>query len=172
MKPCQSKPFILFSLITLMVFGCNNPDSEKTENIQKEASQLVGTWQQTAIGKEDVSDFVVKIIFSDRTLTMAAPGCVIIGDYTTDSNMLSYTVTAVQGERCSKQQMIGQMCEDFLEKEVHPVLDRLDSMKEPDLMPQLLKKAGELGLLGAGRPEEYGGMGMDFLTQMDYHQEM
>ena len=108
MKPCQAKPFILFSLITLMVFGCNNSDVEKSENIQKEASQLVGTWQQTAIGKKEVSDFVVKMIFSDRTLTMDAPGCVIIGDYTTDSNMLSYTVTAVQGDRCSKQQMIGQ----------------------------------------------------------------
>jgi len=41
-------------------------------------------------------------------LTMDAPGCMIIGDYTIDSNMLSYTVTAVQGENCSKQQMIGQ----------------------------------------------------------------
>ena len=108
MKHCQGKPFILFSLITLMIFGCNNSDSNKTENIQTPASQLVGTWQQTAIGKKEVSDFVVKMIFSDRMLTMDAPGCMIIGDYTTDSNMLSYTVTAVQGERCSKQQMIGQ----------------------------------------------------------------
>jgi hypothetical protein len=108
MKPCQAKPFILFAMITLMVFSCSNSDSEKTENIQTGAPQLVGTWQQTAIGKEKVSDFVVKIIFSDRTLTMDAPGCVIIGDYTTDGNILSYTVTAVQGERCSKQQVIGQ----------------------------------------------------------------
>ena len=91
-----------------MVFGCNNSDSEKPENLQTGASQLVGTWQQTAIGKEEVSDFVVKMIFSDRMLTMDAPGCMIIGDYTIDSNILSYTVTAVQGESCSKQQMIGQ----------------------------------------------------------------
>lgn len=108
MKHCQAKPFILFSLITLIVFGCNNSDSNKTENIQTPASQLVGTWQQTAIGEKEVSDFVVKMIFSDLTLTMDAPGCMIIGDYTIDSNVLSYTVTAVQGERCSKQQMIGQ----------------------------------------------------------------
>jgi hypothetical protein len=108
MKPCQAKPFILFSLMTLMVFGCSNSDSEKTDAIQTEASQLVGTWQQTAIGGKKVSDVVVKMIFSDLTLTMDAPGCVIIGDYTTENDILSYTVTAVQGERCSKQQMIGQ----------------------------------------------------------------
>jgi alkylation response protein AidB-like acyl-CoA dehydrogenase len=65
-----------------------------------------------------------------------------------------------------EQQMIAKMCQDFLEKEVHPNVPALDSMKDPDLMPSLIKKAGELGLLGAGLPEEYGGMGMDFLTQM------
>ncbi len=65
-----------------------------------------------------------------------------------------------------EQQMIAQMCEDFLETEVHPMVARLDSMKEPELMPTLLKKAGELGLLAAGLPEEYGGMGLDFVTNM------
>lgn len=65
-----------------------------------------------------------------------------------------------------EQKMIAQMCEDFLQAEIYPNLDRIDSMKELDLMPSLLKKAGELGLLSAGLPEDYEGMGMDFLTQM------
>jgi len=65
-----------------------------------------------------------------------------------------------------EQRMIAQMCDDFLSAEVHPILDRIDSMKEPELMPTLLRKAADLGLLAAGLPEEYGGMGMDFLTQM------
>ncbi len=69
-------------------------------------------------------------------------------------------------EWSEEQQMIAQMCEDFLRTEVSPMVARLDSMKEPELMPTLLRKAGELGLLAAGLPEEYGGMGLDFLTNM------
>lgn len=65
-----------------------------------------------------------------------------------------------------EQGMIAQMCQDFLEKEVHPNIVELDSMKNPNLMPSIIKKAGELGLLGGGLPEQYGGMGLDFLTQM------
>ncbi len=108
MKPCHLKPFILLSLISLMVFGCNNPDSANSKKIEKNVPRLVGTWQQATIGEEIVTGIVVKIIFSEHTLTMDAPGCMIIGDYTTDNNTLTYMVTAVQGERCSKQQMIGQ----------------------------------------------------------------
>lgn len=65
-----------------------------------------------------------------------------------------------------EQRMIAQMCEDFITKEVTPNLARLDSMKEPELMLSLVNKSGELGLLGASVPEEYGGMGKDFLTGM------
>jgi alkylation response protein AidB-like acyl-CoA dehydrogenase len=35
---------------------------------------------------------------------------------------------------------------------------------EPGLMPSLVQKAGEQGLLGASIPEEYGGLGKDFIT--------
>lgn len=65
-----------------------------------------------------------------------------------------------------EQRMISQMCDDFLEKEVYPHLYELDSMQNPDLMPSIIRKAADLGLLGAGLPDEYGGMGLDFLTQM------
>ena len=47
-----------------------------------------------------------------------------------------------------EQKMIAQTCKDFLKQEIHPRLDEIDSMKNPALMPQLLDKAGELGLLG------------------------
>jgi len=59
-----------------------------------------------------------------------------------------------------EQIMMRQTCEDFLKNEVWPVVERLDSMQEPDLMPSLLDKAGELGLLGVSIPAEYGGMGL------------
>ncbi|MEO8473504.1 MAG: acyl-CoA dehydrogenase family protein [Chryseolinea sp.] len=65
-----------------------------------------------------------------------------------------------------EQRMIEQQCKDFLDKEVIGRLDEIDSMKDPKLMPSLLDKAGELGLLGTSVPTEYGGFGMDFNTTM------
>jgi len=64
-----------------------------------------------------------------------------------------------------EQRMIAQMCDDFIAQEITPVLDRVDAM-EQGLMPSLLEKAGELGLLGLSVPEEYGGMGVDFKTTL------
>lgn len=65
-----------------------------------------------------------------------------------------------------EERMIAQTCRDFLQQEVIPLVDKLDSMEDPDLMPALLRKAGELGILSISVPQEYGGMGMDFKTSM------
>lgn len=65
-----------------------------------------------------------------------------------------------------EQKMIMQQCKDFLVKEIYPRLDDIDSMKDPKLMPSLMDKAGELGLLGTSIPQELGGFGMDFNTAM------
>ncbi|MEX6690341.1 acyl-CoA dehydrogenase family protein [Danxiaibacter flavus] len=62
-----------------------------------------------------------------------------------------------------EQKMIMDMCHQFLEAEVKPVVDRIDKL-EPGLMPSLLEKAGEQGLLATSLPEEYGGLGKDFIT--------
>ncbi len=62
-----------------------------------------------------------------------------------------------------EQLMIREMCLQFLQTEVHPVMDRIDKA-EPGLMPSLMEKAGQQGLLSASVPEEYGGMGKDFVT--------
>jgi alkylation response protein AidB-like acyl-CoA dehydrogenase len=53
-----------------------------------------------------------------------------------------------------------------LAKEVYPRLDEIDTQKDPKLMPSLMDKAGELGLLGTSVPQELGGFGMDFNTSM------
>jgi alkylation response protein AidB-like acyl-CoA dehydrogenase len=65
-----------------------------------------------------------------------------------------------------EQRMIATTCEEFLQKEILSRLDEIDSQKDPNLMPNLMDKAGELGLLGTSVPAEYGGFGMDFNTSM------
>jgi alkylation response protein AidB-like acyl-CoA dehydrogenase len=62
-----------------------------------------------------------------------------------------------------EQLMVKEMCSQFLDTEVLPVIDRIDKL-EPGLMPGLLLKAGEQGLLGVSIPESYGGLGKDFIT--------
>ena len=64
-----------------------------------------------------------------------------------------------------EQKMIAQMCDDFLETEVLTKLDEIDALQE-GLMPSILEKAGELGLLGLTVPENLGGMGIDFSTSL------
>jgi len=59
--------------------------------------------------------------------------------------------------------MMAQSCQDFLEAEIFPKLDAIDKQEE-GLVPSLLDKAGELGLLGLTIPEEYGGFGKDLDT--------
>jgi alkylation response protein AidB-like acyl-CoA dehydrogenase len=65
-----------------------------------------------------------------------------------------------------EQLMIAQTCRDFLAQEITPKLDEIDSMEHPEIMPALLDKAGELGLLGTSVPESLGGFGMNFNTTM------
>jgi alkylation response protein AidB-like acyl-CoA dehydrogenase len=58
------------------------------------------------------------------------------------------------------QRLIGQTAEEFVAQEVLPHVHELEQHKA-GLMAELLKKSGELGLLGGGVPEEYGGTGLD-----------
>lgn len=68
-------------------------------------------------------------------------------------------------EWTEEQLMIAQMCKDFIDQEVIPVLDRVDAMEE-GLMVSLMDKAGELGLLGLSVPEDLGGLAQDFKTTL------
>jgi alkylation response protein AidB-like acyl-CoA dehydrogenase len=63
------------------------------------------------------------------------------------------------------QRLIGQTAEEFVIKEVFPHIKDLEN-KKPGLMAELVKKAGELGLMGGGIPEEYGGAGLDKISGM------
>jgi alkylation response protein AidB-like acyl-CoA dehydrogenase len=66
-------------------------------------------------------------------------------------------------EFTEEQVMIKDMCRQFLDTEVYPILDRIDNL-EPGLMKSLVQKAGQQGLLATSFPEEYGGFGKDFVT--------
>jgi len=64
------------------------------------------------------------------------------------------------GDISDDQRLIGQTAAEFVAKEVIPLVPDLEKHKE-GVMPQLLKRAGEIGLLGAGIPEAYGGSELD-----------
>ncbi len=58
------------------------------------------------------------------------------------------------------QRLIGQTAEEFVAKEVIPAIPDLEQHKE-GLIARMLKKAGEIGLLGGAIPEAYGGTNLD-----------
>jgi hypothetical protein len=62
-----------------------------------------------------------------------------------------------------EQLMVKELCASFLDTEILPLIDRIDKL-EPGLMPSLIDKAGQMGLLGTTIPEILGGLGKDFIT--------
>src|SRR3954465_3777279 len=77
-----------------------------------------------------------------------------------ESNPLETFITEDFSE---EQKMMYDISQQFIKTEVLPNLDRINSL-EAGLMPSLLRKAGELGLLSAGVPEQYGGLGKDLVA--------
>jgi hypothetical protein len=64
-----------------------------------------------------------------------------------------------------EQLMMKQAVGDFIEKEVMPHRERFEN-KDYKLTEDIMKKAGDLGFLGVAVPQEYGGMGMGFVSTM------
>lgn len=59
----------------------------------------------------------------------------------------------------------------FIDKEINPYADQWE---EEGIFPahELFKKMGNLGLLGISRPEEFGGMGLDYSYQVVFAEEL
>ncbi|MGB5322203.1 acyl-CoA dehydrogenase family protein [Lutimonas sp.] len=64
-----------------------------------------------------------------------------------------------------EQQMMKEAVIEFIDREVWPVKERFEQ-KDYALTEELMKKAGEMGFLGVSIPEEYGGIGMGFVSTM------
>lgn len=64
-----------------------------------------------------------------------------------------------------EQLMMKQMVTEFVDKEIWPNKNRFEN-KDYAFTEECMKKAGELGLLGVAVPEEYGGLGMGFVSTM------
>ncbi|MFT5763120.1 MAG: alkylation response protein AidB-like acyl-CoA dehydrogenase, partial [Saprospiraceae bacterium] len=73
------------------------------------------------------------------------------------------TGTFIPEQLDEEQLMIRDMCLDFIEQELNPVMDKLEKQEE-GVATGLLKKMGVLGLLGSHMPIAYGGMEMDTNT--------
>lgn len=69
-------------------------------------------------------------------------------------------------EFSEEQKMMAAATMDFVDKEITPNADIMDDGQHPEFMPNVMEKAGELGLLGINIPEQYGGLGMSFNTGM------
>jgi alkylation response protein AidB-like acyl-CoA dehydrogenase len=63
-------------------------------------------------------------------------------------------------DRTEEQAMIAETTEQFIENEVLPRDGELEKL-DYKLTVELIRKAGELGLLGVDVPEAYGGLGLD-----------
>jgi len=64
-----------------------------------------------------------------------------------------------------EHRMIGETTREFVDNEVRPNLEAMEKHAW-EVARELVRKAGELGLLGSTIPEEYGGLGLDQTTSV------
>ncbi len=70
-----------------------------------------------------------------------------------------------------EHRLIARTAHEFVDKEILPVLDRLEE-KDWALARRLVKRGGDLGLLGVDVPEAYGGVGLDKVSSLVVSEEM
>jgi len=70
----------------------------------------------------------------------------------------------VTAERLGEDHLLmKKTADDFMRREVEPRIAEIEE-KHPGLLRELLRKAGEVGLLGHDIPEAYGGLGGDKMS--------
>ncbi len=71
-----------------------------------------------------------------------------------------------------EEQMILDSVKEFIQREVEPLADEMEQQKEHSRSIALLEKAGELGLLGLGVSEQFGGIPVSFTTSLRVVEEV
>lgn len=90
---------------------------------------------------------------TEKTFDKKAGGSFVVDDP-------DYRSIVTAEDLTEEQRMIAETTEAFVERDVLPLDERLEKL-DYDLTVKLMRKAGELGLLGADVPEAYGGLGLD-----------
>src|SRR5436190_11814372 len=103
-------------------------------------------------------------ITTARTIAVLKGGEWLIKDTDADAVFTPERLT-------TEHRLIAQTTEAFVDDQVLPQLDRLEQ-KEWTLSRQLLKRCGELGLLGADVADTYGGLGLDKVASMVVSEKM
>lgn len=68
-------------------------------------------------------------------------------------------------ELSEEQKMLRDSAKEFIDREVVPQKERFEK-KDYAFTEETMRKLGEMGLLGIAVPENYGGLGMGFVTTM------
>ena len=71
-----------------------------------------------------------------------------------------------------EEQMILGSVKEFVQRDVQPLAEEMEHQKEHSRSVTLLEKAGDLGLLGLGISEEYGGIPVSFNTSLRVVEEV
>jgi hypothetical protein len=79
--------------------------------------------------------------------------------------------TFVPEELTDEQRAMREMASQFVTENVLPAIDRIEK-QDFELTVKLMNKAGELGLLAAALPEEYGGLSVDFNAETAITEEL
>src|SRR5436190_377762 len=102
-------------------------------------------------------------------MTTTAPAILRGGEWLLHSSDADAVFTP---ERMTEEhRLIAQTAQQFVDKEVLPVLDRLEQ-KDWALARDLVKRSAALGLLGVDVPEAYGGVGLDKVSSLVVSERM
>jgi len=99
-----------------------------------------------------------KIFKGERRQEMGMEKIFVGGEFLI--NDISHEDVFTPEDFSEEHRMIYETAKDFIQKEVLPQMDKIEH-KDHEVVLSLLRKAGELGLLGTDVPEEYGGLGLD-----------
>lgn len=85
------------------------------------------------------------------------------GEFLIKETSIAYIFTL--NELTEEQKMMVDSVKEFMDKEVWPNKTRFEH-KDYGFTVEIMEKLAEIGLLSVSVPEEYGGLGMDFITTL------